>query len=404
MFRGLGRKFGCQGGNVTMVVGISAPVVLFAVLGVLELSSIASERAHLQDAADAGALAGAGRLTMASNTSAGPGDTATRVTQQTAADAHITTTVSVQTTIAADNSALTVNAQAVHKPIIDVLGTQVITATATAENMGHTPLCVLQTGTSKGGITLQNGARIRATGCAVHANEDIDVNSSAMIQADAIQAVGTIKGPVSPTGQAGAAVIDDPFASMNLQPPLACLGIPLKIKEISGLVLPLLPGIHCEQYEIDKNATLILLPGDHYFMNDLNAHENAIITGDDVALIFGSTKKINFADKASVQLGARKSGPFAGFLIVTSRDNTQTFTIASDHVSKLLGTIYIPNATLDIETTGSVAQDSAWSIIVADTLLLKQNPNLVINTGYVGSGVPVPDGVGPNRSRPVLAK
>ena len=404
MLRSLGKKLGGQGGNVTMVVGLSAPVVLFAVLGVLELSSIASDKAHLQDAVDAGALAGAGRLTMASNTSAGPADTAARVTQQTAVDAHITTTVSVQTAIAADNSSLTVNAQTVHKPIIDVLGTQVITATATAENLGHTPLCILQTGTGKSGISVNNTARIRATGCGIHANDDISVDSSAMIQADAIQAVGTVSGPMSPQGQAGAAAIDDPFASMDLSPPLACLGIPLKIKELSGLTLPLLPGIHCEQFEVEKDATLILLPGEHYFMNDLDAKENAVITGDDVALVFASTKKINFADKATVKLGARKSGKFAGFLIATSRDNKETFTIASDHVSKLLGTIYIPNATLDIETTGSVAQDSAWSIIVAKTLTLKQNPNLVINTGYVGSGVPVPDGVGPNRNAPVLAK
>ena len=105
-----------------------------------------------------------------------------------------------------------------------------------------------------------------------------------------------------------------------------------------------------------------------------------------------------------VKLGASRSGPFSGFLIVTTRDNTEKFTIASDRVSKLLGTIYIPNAELDVETAGSVGQDSAWSIIVASSIQLKQNPNLVINTGYVGSGVPVPDGVGPNRNAPRLSK
>jgi hypothetical protein len=138
-------------------------------------------------------------------------------------------------------------------------------------------------------------------------------------------------------------------------------------------------------------------------MDDLEAHENAVIKGDDVALIFGSTKKINFADKATVQLSARKSGPFAGFLIITTRDNHQVFSIASDNVSKLLGTIYIPDAELNIATTGSVAQDSAWSIIVADTLTLTKNPVLVINNGYAGSSVPVPQGVGPGYSAPVLS-
>ncbi|WP_443750332.1 pilus assembly protein TadG-related protein [Asticcacaulis solisilvae] len=403
MFRGWLSKIAANNrGNVTMIVALSAVPLLLTSVGVLEITSISNDHGKLQAAADAGALAGAGRLSVATGTVSGPTATATTVTQQTAAQSGITSQVNVQVTVAPDNSAVTVVASTVHTPIVDLLGTRTITATAKAENMGHIPLCVLQTGT--GGVRLQNQARIRATGCAVHANDDIKIDPGAMVQSDRTEAVGTITGPVSPAGFSGAMNIDDPFASMNLNPPLDCIGKPLKIKELTGLVLPLLPGVHCEQYEIDKDATLILLPGEHYFMNDVNAHENAIITGDDVVLIFGSTKKINFADKAQVTLGARKSGPFAGFLLVTTRDNTQTFTIASDHVNKLLGTIYIPNATLDVETSGNVAQDSAWSIIVAENLILKQNPNLVINSGYVGSGVPVPDGVGPNRNNPKLAQ
>lgn len=389
-------------GNVTTIVALSAVPLLLCGIGVLEIAAISNDHAKLQAAVDAGALAGAGRLSVATGTISGPIDSAVTVTRQTAADAGIAAPVSVQANVAQDDSAVTVVASTVHQPFIDLLGTRTITATARAENMGHIPLCVLQTGT--GGIRLQNQARIRATGCAVHANDDIKVDSGAMLQSDRTEAVGSVSGPVSPAGFSGAMNIDDPFASMNLNPPLDCVGKPLKIKELTGLVLALPPGVHCEQYEIEKDATLVLLPGEHYFMNDLNAHENAVINGDNVVLIFGSTKKINFADKAQVSLAARRSGPFAGFLLITTRDNTETFVIGSDHVSKLLGTIYIPNATLDVETSGNVAQDSAWSIIVAENLTLKQNPNLVINTGYVGSGVPVPDGVGPNRNNPKLAQ
>ena len=403
MFRGWLAKIAAnKSGNVTMIVALSAVPLLLSGVGVLELTAISNDHAKLQAAADAGALAGAGRLSVATGTASAPTDTATTVTRQTAAQSGIASQVNVQVSVAQDNSAVTVVATTTHTPIVDLLGARVITATAKAENMGHTPLCVLQTGT--GGVRLQNSARIRATGCAVHANDDIKVDGGAMIQSDRTEAVGTITGPVSPAGFSGAMNIEDPFASMDLNPPLDCVGKPLKIKELSGLVLALPPGVHCERFEIEKNATLILLPGDHYFMDDLNAHENAVITGDDVVLIFGSTKKVNFADKAQVTLGARKSGTFAGFLLITTRDNQETFTIGSDHVNKLLGTIYIPNATLAVETAGNVAQDSAWSIIVAENLILKQNPNLVINTGYVGSGVPVPNGVGPNRNHPVLAQ
>ncbi|MGA9659610.1 MAG: hypothetical protein WBQ60_10980 [Asticcacaulis sp.] len=80
------------------------------------------------------------------------------------------------------------------------------------------------------------------------------------------------------------------------------------------------------------------------------------------------------------------------------------FTIASGNVSQLLGTIYIPEANLVIDTPGQVAQDSAWSVIVAKRLTLRKNPVLVINNNYVGSGVPVPEGVGPMKAAPRLTQ
>ena len=404
----IGRLLKDRRGNVTVMVALAAIPLMFAGLGALELGAIAREKADLQNAVDQGALSGASRLSVATVAStAGPLDTAVAVARQTLADERVTSAVTLIPSFNGTRTAITVDAVADHKALIGFLdfGSSRIHATATAEGLASSPLCILQTGLGgKGiGINVDNTARIRATGCAIHANQNITVKSSAMIQADRTQAVGTVTGPVSPVGNSGALKIDDPFAAMNLVPPTTCIGKPVKIKQLKGTTEFLPPGVHCEQYEIDKDATLVLMPGDHYFMDDLKAQENAIIRGDDVVLIFGSTKKINFADHASVELGARRSGPFAGFLIITTRDNHESFVIASDNVSKLLGTIYIPDAELDVETAGNVAQDSAWSIIVADTLSLKQNPILVINTGYAGSGVPVPSGVGPSMAKPRLS-
>jgi Flp pilus assembly protein TadG len=390
-------------GNVAIIATLTAIPLMFAAFGIIELSSASGERASLQEAVDAGALAGAGRLSMANTAAQTPIDTAVTVAQQSAARSHLRSKATFSAAIDGKASTITVTGAADHKALIGFLGfgDTTLTAMATAENLGSVPLCVLQTGA--GGIRLENNARIRATGCAIHANQNIRVKSSAMIQAERTQAVGTVEGPVSPAGNGGALPISDPFAALSLTPPQDCVGKPERITQKRGETLILPPGVHCEHFMIDKDATLILQPGDHYFMDDLEAHKNAVIKGDDVALIFGSTKKINFADRATVQLSARKSGPFAGFLIITTRDNHQVFSIASDNVSKLLGTIYIPDAELNIATTGNVAQDSAWSIIVADTLTMTKNPVLVINNGYAGSSVPVPQGVGPGYSAPVLS-
>ncbi|MBP2160433.1 MULTISPECIES: TadE/TadG family type IV pilus assembly protein [Asticcacaulis] len=390
-----------------MISGLCAVPVMFAVMGTLEIANTSNQRAKLQEAVDEGALTGAGRLSFVSTGGTQIAqDAAIATARQVAANAGVKANVQYAAAIAADRSSLTLDAVADHKAMIGFMGfgNQTLHVHATAENLGSIPLCVLQTKEGKGGIDVGDSSRIRATGCAVHANANIVVKGGAMIQADKTQAVGTVSGSMSPAGQAGALRIPDPFADMPLSPPIECNGKAQKIKNEKGTTLYLPAGVHCERYIIEKDATLILQPGDHWFMDDLDAKENAIIRGDDVTLIFGSTKKINFADRAEVQLGARKSGPYAGFLILTTRENVEEFTIGSDRVSKLLGTIYIPSAKLIVSTAGNVAQDSAWSIIVAETLSLRKNPTLVINNNYVGSGVPVPQGVGPNRNAPRLSK
>jgi len=389
-------------GNVATVAALCAVPLIAITTGVIEIQGISNVHSKLQAAIDAGALAGAQRLGVV-NTN-GSSDVTTAA--ETAANFNLSGAfgsepVSYTVTIDTQKESVTLTGSVNHKALIGFMGVgnQTVTATATADALGTVPLCILQTGTdhNDGGIRAMDHSIVRATGCAVQANTDIQVDPSALIQAERVEAAGLVSGPVSPQGYSGALTVNDPFASMNLNVPTDCLGKPLTFKVISYTTLVLLPGVHCEQFEVQTGATLQLLPGDHWFMNDLNAHNNAVISGDDVALIFGSQKKVNFFDNSTVRLTARKSGPFAGFLILTTRDNTQDFTIASNNVSELLGTIYIPNAKLIVDTTGNVAQDSAWSIIVADDIELHHNPSLIINTNYVGSGVPVPEGVGPSQ-------
>ena len=43
-----------------------------------------------------------------------------------------------------------------------------------------------------------------------------------------------------------------------------------------------------------------------------------------------------------------------------------------------------------------VADQSPWTVIVAKSIKMTGSPNLVLNSRYDDSGVPVPGGVGPN--------
>lgn len=392
-----------QRGNVALTTALVALPLGAAIFGALEVQSMTSARASLQAAVDAGALAGAQRLGVVNaNGSSDVQSAAIEAANRNLGRALRGTDIAYAVDVSASEGSVKVTGAAAHKALIGFMGfgDATIRATAIADTLGSMPLCVLQTGSNKddSGILVKDQASIRAAGCAVHANKNLQADGGAFVQAGRVTATGVVKGPVSPTGFSGALTIQDPFADMDLAPPTLCDGKPVTYKVVKDSVLALPPGVHCEHFDIDTGATLQLLPGDHYFMDDLNAHNNAVITGDDVVLVFGAKKKVNFFDHSAVKLSARKNGPFAGFLIVTTRDNTQEFAIQSDNVSQLLGTIYIPSAKLIIDTSGKVAEDSAWSIIVADSLQLKHNPSLVINTGYVGSGVPVPGGVGPSKT------
>jgi Flp pilus assembly protein TadG len=388
-------------GNVAMIAALCAVPLAVIVAGVLESQDVMGSRADLQAAVDAGALAGAQRLSVANVN----GSSDVQAAAVTAANAnlpsgyHGTTPLFTVTQDTTANS-VTMTAAATHIPLLGLMdfGNTALHATATADALGAVPLCILQTGTGpNAGMDLNNDAQIHAPNCGVQANGDITVASSALIQAERTQAAGTITGPVSPAGFPGSLSISDPFASLNLSPPTSCLSQPPNVQMVVGTTLTLQPGVHCGILIMGAGATLQLMPGEHWFMGNLVGQSNAVITGDDVVMLFGPSIAASFLDNAQVRLTARKSGPYAGFLIATTRNNTQPFTITSNNVSELLGTVYIPNATLVVDTTGSVAQNSAWSIVVARSIQMRHNPNLVINTDYAGSGVPVPGGVGPSQ-------
>lgn len=245
---------------------------------------------------------------------------------------------------------------------------------------------------------------LSALTCLVQSNADILVNGGATITAAMVAASGAASGVITPTPQVGAPPIPDPFASLDFSPPVAGC-VPVDSTPTAGVyVLP--AGVHCGNILAAKGVTLQLAPGEHYFLNcHLELKQNAVLTRDDVALIFDDKSDFKFGDQSRVTLQGRRSGAFAGFVIATTPANTGVFAISSDSVSKLLGTIYIPNATLAVSGAGNqVAQQSAWTVIVAKALDLSGTPNLVINANYAASTVPTPPGVGPRGGRVVLQK
>lgn len=59
----------------------------------------------------------------------------------------------------------------------------------------------------------------------------------------------------------------------------------------------------------------------------------------------------------------------------------------------LLGTIYLPVSVLNIDSSALVADQSAYTAIVTKSLQLQSGPDLVLNTNYDLTDVPVPKGI-----------
>jgi hypothetical protein len=95
----------------------------------------------------------------------------------------------------------------------------------------------------------------------------------------------------------------------------------------------------------------------------------------------------------------------AGFLFFGDRASPlRLFVIHSNDARNLLGTIYLPHGVLLVDASRPVADRSAYTVIVAERIVVQDGPTLVLNADYNGTDVPVPKGVGPREATPALTR
>jgi len=388
-------------GGTAVTFALLAPALAMLACGAMDLASLNADHSAMQDAADATALAMAKQLSV----STPAGISARAVDFADAQLGQIVTgdSVTVTATVSSDNSSVTVVVAGHRNSFFGNLlppGGWTIQTQATASTIGVLPLCVLSSGAAtNGNVALQSSSLLTASKCLVQSDANIAVDPTSSLAAGLAQASGTASGPITPAAQTGAPTIADPFASMSITAPLLGLCNPLDLVYDVGVNV-LAPGTHCGNITVKQGAVVQLLPGVHYFTGGtLSMQDNSTLTGSNVTLVFNDNAAFAFTDSSTINLSGSQSGTYAGFVIVTTRNNTNTFVISSTSARNLEGTIYIPNATLQVTGSGNtVADQSAWTVIVAQGLQLSGSPNLVINANYAASQVPVPGGVGTNYS------
>lgn len=85
----------------------------------------------------------------------------------------------------------------------------------------------------------------------------------------------------------------------------------------------------------------------------------------------------------------------AGLLVFVSRSQKDSlqYKILSDDARVMVGTVYVPKGELIIDASNPIADQSAYTAVVADKMRLYGGPHLVLNTKYSDTDVPVPDGI-----------
>lgn len=390
-------------GNIALGFALFAPGLILLGVGAIDLYAVHTAQSRMQSIADAGALAGAPALALATDGAAAKERAAAFVAAQMSEwDGAPSFEGDYEIVDQGGQRAIHVVLRG-HRPsfFANMLppGGWNFSGDATATSLGLVPLCVLVTGGAQTRVLhLENASRLAAPACMVHSNRDILVEGGS-ITAAAVQAVTSASGSISPSPGTGAARIDDPFSGLNLERhkglecPVRAIVEPLKL---AVGVTRLRPGVHCGGLDASGTSTLILEPGEHWFLGGhLVIEQGARLEGDDVVLFFDKASKFEFLDTALVRLSGRTSGEYAGIVMGATRDNPQDFIISSDNVESLLGVIYVPAAQLVVEGKADVARDSAWTVIVARKLQMTGSPSLFINANYNATNVPVPSGVGP---------
>lgn len=403
----IARFLGHAGGNMAMVAAIAAPALLTAGAVAIDMSNASSYQSKLRAIADAAAIAAARELRLGNATQTTILGVAEASAAGSAAGMNLDYTFSGAVDIKLRTVSVTLSGSTAGGLGVSLgLVTPLVTVSATAQVTGGAPICAVGLDEAANStISLERLARVEAKGCTVYSNSrstrGLEVRDSAQLTTASTCSAGGYSGPgsFSPTPDRDCPIFPDPLASRPAPPMRNCGGVyNMTVVNSSGAFLS--PGTFCGGLNITQAAQVTLQPGVYVIVGGpLIVGMGARLTGSGVTIFFsGDQASMNMLKDSSISLSAPKTGPTAGMLLQQDRNtpsNTVKFDISSDDAATLLGTIYLPRGRLFIGGDKPVAQNSAYTIVVANKIEATAGPTLVLNSNYAASDVPVPAGVGP---------
>jgi len=421
-----GRAFARDDAATSAVVfALALPALIGAVALAVDYSLAAATKTTMQSVADSAAIAAAREFQMARSTSSSVAAVAKSYVTNHLNDVLITTAV--------DNKALTV--QVVLDKDVDLTvgkaiwsGKMHLRASATAKVSASMPLCLLALdGKAPSTVYLEQSASMLATGCMVYSDSTspagLEAKNNATLTAGLICSAGgkakTSSAKVTPDPVLDCPVMDDPLASRSPPATSACS---FTDTVINGGTQVLQPGVYCNGLKVTNGATVTLARGVFTIKDGpLVVNNGGILQGTEVGIYLkGQGSNLTFDTQSTISLSAPKDGPLAGILIyddptgasalavppfalpipisgtpAPSNGPPREHKILSDNARMLLGTIYMPQGRLIIDANNPIADKSAYTVMVVRRIDLHSGPNLILNSDYGATDVPVPQGVGP---------
>ncbi len=370
----------------------------------LDYANASNQRAKLQAIADGAVMAGVRHFRLGTASESVVRETVSGFVQASADKVIGTVTVEPMADAKARTVSATLTAN-IPTYLIHIIGKQYssVSVKASAKLAGGAPVCVLGLDEEKNGvINLEKSAVLSAPGCAIYSNsrkpDGLRAKDTGALKASFICSAGGKVADKSdafaPAPRTDCPVLPDPLRSRPLPAAGACVATDMVI---TGSTVNLTPGTYCGGLKIRSGSRVTLTPGVYIFRGGkLDVGGGSTLTGINVGLHF-SGSSLQFDPDSSVSLTAPKSGIMAGLLISEERKNPedQKFNILSNDARMLLGTIYLPQGRLFIGANKPVADQSAYTIVVARMFSLSEGPTMVLNTNYGSTDIPVPDGVGP---------
>ena len=418
------KLFADRSGAAMITFAIFLPVVLVLTAGGIDYARWLSLKADVQNAADAAVLAAAKEMRLGSaNTSVVASAARSRALAalgELADTAKIQVSIPNQTTVSVQ---IDVTPQSLFGDLSPVKA-MVIEATSAAQS-ASTPTCLITLDPKGHGLTIQSAA-INANGCATYSDaqkpDGLKLQQGTLTAFQSCSAGGfqNNQGYAYPAPITDCPVITDPLAS---HPPPTYGGCDYYGEKVSGVATTLNPGVYCQGLTITQGATATLNPGVYIISGGpLAVDQNSTMQGNKVGFFLaGDKSQLKIDPLSTIDLVAPADGPMAGILFFEDRNahpNRQHL-LGSRNAPQLLGTLYFPQGQLSIggKTPGpydsqlstdiancaqlnlgypcsppqaNVAQYSAWTIVIANSVSVNFVMNLVLNTNYSANSTKPP--------------